>query len=116
MASPLDLLPNGMLPPFLDNLFSGALNPKGNFGDYAHAHRTFNKHQFRLAPKVKFLYHVYFDFSPAMKQILRSIIPNIFNINFKKINLDSIPKTNFKPFIKRKNANKNIKCPVKIIL
>lgn len=72
MASPLDLLPNGMLPPFLDNLFSGALNPKGNFGDYAHAHRTFNKHQFRLAPKVKFLYHVYFDFSPAMKQILRS--------------------------------------------
>ena len=51
-----------------------------------------------------------------MKQIFRSIIPNIFNINFKKINLDSIPKTNFKPFIKRKNANKNIKCPVKIIL
>jgi hypothetical protein len=72
MASPLDLLPNGMLPPFLDNLLSGALNPKGNFGDYSHASRTFNKHQFRLAPKVKFLYHVYFDFSPAMRQILKS--------------------------------------------
>lgn len=46
---------------FLDNLVSGTLNPKGNFGDYRHASRTFNLNQFRLAPKVKFLYHVFFD-------------------------------------------------------
>ena len=49
---------------FLDNLVTGTLNPKGNFGDYSHASRTFVKNQFRLAPKVKFLYHVYFEFNP----------------------------------------------------
>ena len=57
---------------FLDSLYSNALNPKGNFGDFQHASRTFNKNQFRLAPKVKFLYHVYFDFSPAIDNVLLS--------------------------------------------
>jgi len=49
---------------FVDNLFTGTLNPKGNLADYSHASRTFVKNQYRLAPKVKFLYHVYFEFNP----------------------------------------------------
>ena len=57
---------------FFDNLLSGTLNPKGNLGDARHASRTFAKNSFRLAPKVKFLYHVAFTFSPAMQKTLLS--------------------------------------------
>ena len=56
----------GLFDGFLDNLISGVLNPKGNLGDWRHASRTFVKNSFRLAPKVKFLYHVAFTFSPAI--------------------------------------------------
>jgi|TARA_X000000950_G_scaffold218249_1_gene262661 hypothetical protein len=49
---------------FLDNLASGALSPKGNLGDFRHASRTFVDDAFRLAPKSKFLYHVFFQFNP----------------------------------------------------
>lgn len=54
---------------FLDNLISGALNPKGNLGDWRHASRTFVKNTYRLAPKVKFLYHVFFDISEDGRKI-----------------------------------------------
>ena len=54
---------------FLDNLISGTLNPKGNLGDWRHASRTFVKNTYRLAPKVKFLYHVFFDISEDGKKI-----------------------------------------------
>ena len=55
---------------FLDNLGDGLFNPKGNLGDARHASRTFVEDSFRLAPKVKFLYHVAFTFSPtALKSI-----------------------------------------------
>jgi len=60
----------GLFDGFLDNLVSGVLNPKGNLGDWRHASRTFVKNSFRLAPKVKFLYHVAFTFSPAIKKTL----------------------------------------------
>lgn len=55
---------------FLDNLVNGALNPKGNLGDFRHASRTFAKNTYRLAPKFKFLYHVFFDISEDGKKIL----------------------------------------------
>jgi len=57
---------------FFDNLVSGVLNPKGNLADYSHASRTFVKNQFRLAPKVKFLYHVYFDIN---KDAVNKVLP-----------------------------------------
>ena len=46
---------------FLDNLANGALSPKGNLGDYAHASRLFVNENQRLAPKQKFLYHCFFE-------------------------------------------------------
>lgn len=45
----------------LNQIGSGLLRPKGQMGDWQHAARTFVDDNFRLAPKVKFLYHVYFD-------------------------------------------------------
>jgi len=48
-----------------DNLFQGLTNPKGNLGDWRHAEYAFGagsaRNPFRLAPKTKFNYHVYFD-------------------------------------------------------
>jgi hypothetical protein len=53
---------------FLDNFFSGALNPKGNVGDFAHAARLYVDNAFRLAPKAKFLYFVNFNFTESVLQ------------------------------------------------
>ena len=49
---------------FLDNLTQGLSRPKGNLGDFQHAARLYNANSFRLAPKVKFLYHVVFNINP----------------------------------------------------
>lgn len=49
---------------FLDNVVSGATKPKGNLGDYQHAASFYVGDAFRLAPKVKFLYHVVFNLNP----------------------------------------------------
>lgn len=54
----------GFLSGFLDNLGQGLTNPKGNLGDFQHAARLYNTNAFRLAPKVKFLYHVVFNINP----------------------------------------------------
>lgn len=51
---------------FLENIFNGATNPKGNLGDYQHANRLYIADSFRLAPKQKFLYHVCFNINPAI--------------------------------------------------
>lgn len=48
-----------------DMLIAGALNPKGNLGDFAHASRLFVDADMRLAPKVKFLYYVAFGINTA---------------------------------------------------
>jgi hypothetical protein len=58
---------------FLDNLFSGILGPKGNMADWQHARRLFIDGKLKLAPKQKFLYHVYFRLDP----IVRTILPEL---------------------------------------
>jgi len=64
----------------LDQLGNGFLRPKGQMGDWQHAARTFVDDNFRLAPKAKFLYHVYFDinrsavFMPALTERHRNEI------------------------------------------
>ena len=40
-------------------------SPKGNLADYSHASKLFVDGDMRLAPKVKFLYHVVFDINTA---------------------------------------------------
>jgi hypothetical protein len=49
---------------FLNNLGQGLTQQKGNLGDFQHAARLYNAQAFRLAPKVKFLYHVVFNINP----------------------------------------------------
>lgn len=55
---------------FLDNLGKGLTRPKGNLGDFQHAAKLYNAQSFRLAPKVKFLYHVVFNFNPRINSIV----------------------------------------------
>ena len=49
----------------LNQLINGLGNPKGNLGSWQHAARTFSDDYFRLAPKAKFLYHVFFDINTS---------------------------------------------------
>lgn len=62
---------------FLNNLGQGLGNPKGVAGDFSHANKIFTDSSFRLAPKVKFLYHVVFNFNPD------AIRSSTFNENHK---------------------------------
>tara|TARA_B100001121_G_scaffold133737_1_gene117105 strand:+ start:1799 stop:3019 length:1221 start_codon:yes stop_codon:yes gene_type:complete len=62
-----------ILTPFLNNLKSGVLEPKGNLGDFAHAARLYVDDSFRLAPKSKFLFHVVFNIN---QDVLNRMIAN----------------------------------------
>jgi hypothetical protein len=59
-----------MASPFVSQLVTGVLNPKGNVADYRHAARLHQDNEFRLAPKSKFNYHVSFDINT---QALKSL-------------------------------------------
>ena len=50
---------------FLNDLAYGATHAKGQMGDFQHAARTFTDDTFRLAPKLKFQFHVAFSINPA---------------------------------------------------
>lgn len=58
---------------FLDNLFTGALTPKGNMADFQHAARLYADNVFRLAPKTSYLYHVVFSMSPEAQSTLLNL-------------------------------------------
>lgn len=68
---------------FLDNLVSGASNPKGTFGDYKHAARLYVDDAFRLAPKTKYLYHVVLSLSSEAQ----ALVPNLVERHRNEINL-----------------------------
>jgi hypothetical protein len=53
---------------FLKGAVQGITEPKGNLGDFRHASRLYVDNTFALAPRTKFLYHVYFDINPAALQ------------------------------------------------
>ena len=59
-----------MASPFVNQLITGVLNPKGNVADFRHAARLYQDNEFRLAPKSKFNYHVAFDINT---QALKSL-------------------------------------------
>ena len=50
---------------FLGNVVGGIFGSDGDMRDYQHAARLFTDDYMRLAPKVEFLYHVYFDINKA---------------------------------------------------
>lgn len=54
----------------LRQFIGGVRNPKGNLGDFRHAARLFVDDSFRLLPKSKFLFHVYFQINTnALKSL-----------------------------------------------
>jgi hypothetical protein len=55
---------------FFNNLAGGALSPKGNLGDFAHAARLYTDNNHALAPKTKFLYHVFFDINGTAASLI----------------------------------------------
>src|SRR6056300_1722631 len=78
------------LTPFLNNLAQGALNPKGNLGDFAHASRLYVDDAFKYAPKVKFLYHVAFNINPEASAIIPQLTSkhnNTINMLVKSVDL-----------------------------
>lgn len=89
---------------YLDNLFNGITNPKGNLGDYAHAQALFRDNFYRLAPRQKFLYHVVFELSDDALKVLSS-----FNANTmlqKEINM--LVKTADLPKMQMEVTTKNM--------
>lgn len=46
---------------FLKSAANGALNPKGNMGNFQHATRIYVANTMRLAPRTKFMYYVKFE-------------------------------------------------------
>ena len=93
---------------FMDNVISGALNPKGNLGDFAHASRLYVNDAFRLAPKVKFLYHVSFNINPQALAVipqLREKHQNEINMLVKAVDLPKYTvQTDVKHQYNRKRA------------
>jgi len=78
------------LTPFLNNLAQGALNPKGNLGDFQHAARLYVDDAFKFAPKVKFLYHVAFNINPDASAIIPQLTSkhsNTINMLVKSVDL-----------------------------
>lgn len=55
---------------YLDTFLNTLGNPKGQLGSWQHASRTFQDDYFRLAPKSKFLYHVFFDINTSALKTL----------------------------------------------
>jgi hypothetical protein len=106
---------------FLDNLFTGALNPKGNLADYAHAARLFTDDSFRLAPKQKFLYHVSFNinndaaaiipnFSSTIQEELNMLVKSV---DLPKFQIDTTTKQQYNK--KRKLQTKIVYDPINIV-
>lgn len=97
---------------FLDNLATGALNPKGNLADWQHADRLYVNDNQKHAPKVKFLYHVTFYLTEPAKSIIPDIVnySNVIGMLVKSIDL---PKFSAQVETKNKyNRKKNVQSKI----
>jgi hypothetical protein len=93
---------------FLDNVVSGALNPKGTLGDYAHGSRLFVDDSHRLSPKVKFLYHVTFNINPDAV----AVIPQLKEKHMNELNMlvksAQLPAYNIQTDVKHQYNRKRV--------
>ena len=95
---------------FLDNVVNGALSPKGNMADYAHAARLFTDNEFRLSPKQKFLYHVTLNLND---NVVNKILPQWVQRHTNEVNMlvkaVTMPKFDISVETKNKyNRKKNL--------
>ena len=98
---------------FLDNLGSGTFNPKGNLGDFQHAARLYVDDFFRLAPKSKFLYHVFFGINPSAVKSLNLLQRHRTEMGMLVKSVD-LPKFQVKTEnqINQYNRKKNVKLAI----
>lgn len=91
---------------FLDNFFGGVLTPKGNLGDFQHAARLYVDDAFRLAPKVKFLYFVNFNFYKDDKHDVLAGFPKMQNRHRAELNMlvKSVDLPQYRSAVDVKNA------------
>ena len=93
---------------FLDNVVSGALNPKGTLADYAHGARLYVDDSHRLSPKVKFLYHVSLDINREAS----SVIPQLAQKHINELNMlvksVDLPRYNIQTDVKHQYNRKRI--------
>lgn len=59
--------------------FSNFDTSKGIMGDFTHASNLYRRNDFRLAPKVKFLYHVVVDINPVALRKLGNTVSSMLN-------------------------------------
>ena len=93
---------------FLDNVVSGALNPKGNLADYQHAARLYVDDNHRLTPKVKFLYHVTFNINSSAA----AVIPQLREKHMNELNMlvksAQLPAYNIQTDVKHQYNRKRV--------
>ena len=91
---------------FFDNVIKGALNPKGNLGDWQHARALYTNDDFRLAPKHKFLYHVAFTLNADAVKVIPQLPTPELNMLVKSVDL---PKYNISTTLKHQyNKKRNL--------
>lgn len=91
---------------FMNNLAQGALNPKGNLGDYQHGARLYVDDSFRLAPKQKFLYHCTFNINRKAAAVIPQLTEkhqNELNMLVKSVDL---PKFNIQTDVRHQYNKK----------
>lgn len=98
---------------FLDSLANSALNPKGNLADFQHAARLYTDSNHALAPKTKFLYHVFFDINPTAAGILPAITAQKINEMGMLVKSADLPKYQATVETKKKyNRVKNVQTAI----
>jgi len=95
---------------FFDNLVNGALSPKGDMADWAHASRLYTDDNFRLAPKQKFLYHVTLNLNDS---VVNKVLPGWVQRHTNEVNMlvksVTLPKFDIQLETKNKyNRKKNL--------
>ncbi len=93
---------------FLDNVVSGALNPKGTLADYQHGARLYVDDSHRLSPKVKFLYHVSIDINREASAIIPQLgAKHINELNMLVKSVD-LPRYNVQTDVKHQYNRKRV--------
>ena len=93
---------------FLDNVVSGALNPKGTLADYQHGARLYVDDSHRLSPKVKFLYHVSIDINREASAVIPQLgAKHINELNMLVKSVD-LPRFNVQTDVKHQYNRKRV--------
>lgn len=92
---------------FLTQAGNGLTNPKGMMGNWQHASRIFIDDTFRLSPRTKFLYYVYFDIDKSAFNA-----PQFSNKHIQELGVlvksADLPKFNFDTEVKNQYNRKKL--------